>query len=116
MRLRIRNRAAMVAVFTLAACGGIGASGPPAHYSPTLYEGACPLVGIEETPAPVGPPDDSIALVLRYRFGERAPWDLASQLARSDARDTQFELQGHETTLCTPNPVVTAAPTGHTGS
>jgi hypothetical protein len=95
----------MIAAWTLVACGGIDASGPPAHHSPTLYNGTCPLVAIEETPvAQFGrQPDDSIALALRYRVGEKAPWELASQLARSDTRDTQFEQQGHDVTLCTPD-------------
>jgi hypothetical protein len=113
MTLRNRFCAAMIAVSTLAACGGVDASGPPAQYSPTLYEGACPLIAIEETPDVVGhEQDDSLALAVRYRVGEMSPWELVSQLARSDTHDTRFELQGHAIALCTPKPAATAASAG----
>jgi hypothetical protein len=109
MTFPIRAGAVIAAIWTLAACGGVDASGPPARHSPTRYDGACPLVGIEETPVLNRQPEDSIAVVLRYRFGETPPWEVVSQLARSDIRDPQFELQIHPTTLCTPSSVVRAA-------
>jgi hypothetical protein len=94
------------AAITLVACGA-QATHEVANTSPH-YAGSCALAGIDEVPAPAEQQGDSLALVVRHRFGGGTPSGeqpvvVRSELARTRENDPQLQLEGHSTVVCNPD-------------
>lgn len=95
----------MCATIALAACSAQATQAGPS--TPQRYAGPCALAGVDAVPAPAEQRGDSLALVVRHRFGGATPSGeqplvLRSELARAPENDRQLQLEGHSTIVCNP--------------